>query len=199
MINRRLTVLIVAVFAACSTSEEVASDLVNPMEEVRAGSEELLRKGAVLFYRDAPLNGFVLDYYEDGNLKSKTTYIKGKKHGTSHHRYQNGSIKEIREYAENNKVGYHRGYWPNGNLKFTYHFKDGMHHGVAREWFVHGQMFKQFNFVEGREDGSQKMWTEDGAIRANYVVKDGRRYGLIGLKNCKSVSDETGLYASLAY
>ena len=42
MINKSLTVLIVAVFAACSTSEEVASDLVNPMEEVRAGTQRVI-------------------------------------------------------------------------------------------------------------------------------------------------------------
>jgi hypothetical protein len=28
------------------------------------------------------------------------------------------------------------------------------------------------------------MWWENGLIRANYVVKNGRRYGLIGLKLC---------------
>ena len=36
----------------------------------------------------------------------------------------------------------------------------------------------------GYEEGSQKAWWQNGVIRANYVVKNGRRYGLIGLKLC---------------
>ena len=43
------------------------------------------------------------------------------------------------------------------------------------------------------------MWELDGGIRANYVVKNGHRYGLIGLKNCKSVENEEGSLTGLAY
>ena len=28
------------------------------------------------------------------------------------------------------------------------------------------------------------MWQEDGTARANYVVREGRRYGLMGAKGC---------------
>lgn len=82
------------------------------------------------------------------------------------------------------------GWWSNGNQKFIYHFSDGLQKGVSKEWFESGQLLREMHYANGQEEGSQKMWNEDGSIRANYVVKNGRRFGLIGLKNCKSVNDE---------
>jgi hypothetical protein len=39
--------------------------------------------------------------------------------------------------------------------------------------------------------GQQRMWWPDGTLRANYVVRDGRRYGLLGAKGCVSVDSTT--------
>ena len=45
------------------------------------------------------------------------------------------------------------------------------------------------NYYNGKEQGSQKVWYNNGKIKSNYVVKDGRRYGLLGTKNCTNVKD----------
>jgi antitoxin component YwqK of YwqJK toxin-antitoxin module len=45
------------------------------------------------------------------------------------------------------------------------------------------------HFKDGQEEGSQKLWYDNGKIRANYVIIKGKRYGLLGTKNCKNVSD----------
>ena len=44
-----------------------------------------------------------------------------------------------------------------------------------------------FHYIDGKEVGSQKLWQEDGRIKANYEVKNGERFGLIGLKKCDPV------------
>ena len=87
-------------------------------------------------------------------------------------------------YRQGKKIGIHKGYYENGNPKFEYHFIQGEHHGIAKEWYENGQDYKFFHYNMGYEEGSQKAWWENGVIRANYVVKNGRRYGLIGLKLC---------------
>lgn len=66
---------------------------------------------------------------------------------------------------------------------------DGELQGIANEWYRNGQPYKAFHYKMGYENGSQKMWWENGIIRANYVVKQGRRYGLIGLKLCMTPQD----------
>lgn len=58
-----------------------------------------------------------------------------------------------------------------------------------KEWSFDGKLSHLGNFENGQEEGSQKMWYDTGKIRANYVIKNGKRYGLLGTKNCKNVSD----------
>ena len=45
------------------------------------------------------------------------------------------------------------------------------------------------NYVKGHEEGSQKMYYDNGKIRSNYTIIAGRRYGLLGTKNCVNVAD----------
>jgi len=68
--------------------------------------------------------------------------------------------------------------------------------GESAEWFSNGQIVRQFSYVDGKEEGPQKMWYEDGSIRANYVVKNGKRYGSIGAKGC-TLEDEVAESRSL--
>ena len=85
--------------------------------------------------------------------------------------------------------GLQQAWWSNGKQKFIYHFADGLFAGELKEWNVEGQINKQFNYLAGQEEGSQKMWWDNGTIRANYVIKSGKKYGLIGLKLCNNPYD----------
>ena len=44
--------------------------------------------------------------------------------------------------------------------------------------------YREFTYAAGKEAGPPRMWYPDGSLRASYVVKDGRRYGLMGSKGC---------------
>ena len=94
----------------------------------------------------------------------------------------------VRTYRDGKEEGVHRGWWPNGSLKFEYRYRSGLSEGVQREWFEDGNQFTEFNYVSGHESGRQRLWTSYGKLRANYVVKDGRRYGLIGAMGCRGDS-----------
>lgn len=91
---------------------------------------------------------------------------------------------ETRSYIQEMKTGVHRGFWEDGKPRFEYVFENGEHQGSAKEWYQNGKPYREFHYDKGYEEGSQKMWWENGVIRANYVVKHGRRFGLIGLKLC---------------
>ena len=92
-------------------------------------------------------------------------------------------------YISGKKNGVHRGWWTSGSRKFEYTFVDDLNEGVAKEWFEDGTPLRVFNYVNGKEEGGQEMWYADGSIRANYVVRNGRRYGLIGAKPCSNPLD----------
>ena len=61
--------------------------------------------------------------------------------------------------------------------------------GELKEWMETGQPYRFFHYIKGYEEGSQKMWWSNGSIRANYVIKNGKRYGLLGLKICSNPYD----------
>src|SRR5439155_11394424 len=55
-----------------------------------------------------------------------------------------------------------------------------------------------FHHHEGHELGQQQMWNPDGTIRSNYVIKDGRRYGLVGAMGCSGKRSSLPFYRSAA-
>ena len=139
-----------------------------------------------------PFTG-ICDYTDELNqTECAIPYRNGRKHGLVSSYYSDGTLAEQRLYDNGIKVGMHQGWWPSGQLKFELYFdKKGRYHGGVKEWFPNGQLLKSLNYQRGREEGPQKMWDRNGKIRANYVALKGDRFGLIGLKKCRSVRENS--------
>ena len=116
-------------------------------------------------------------------------YKSGKKNGLQTKTYTNQVLAEKRFYSNGLKTGIHNGFWESGLPKFEYHFNtNGYYHGSFKEWARNGQLTSAFNYLNGKEDGPQQMWTAQGKIRANYFVRNGERFGLVGLKKCFTIN-----------
>ena len=87
------------------------------------------------------------------------------------------------------KKGDHFFYFPSGQLKFHYQLENDVYHGFKKAWSPKGKLISCLNFKYGYEEGSQKVWYDNGKIKNNYIIKNGRRYGLLGTKNCINVKD----------
>ena len=159
-------------------------------------STELELVNGVLYYQNTPFDGLLVSKYRDGSFKMKLQYAGGRKDGYEKQWFRNGQLSQTRWYSEGLKTGNHSGWWEGGTQKFTYQFNEkGEYEGSRKEWYRNGNLILDFNYSNGKEIGSQRMWTDSGKIRANYVVKNGERYGLIGLKKCYSVNiDSNELY-----
>ncbi len=167
------------------SSCEKSTVLVVPKED-----SNLVLKNGKLFYQENTFSGIVLDSNRFSQMKKRTSYINGRKHGKEVKKYFNDSLAELRMYNRGVKVGIHKGWWPNGNKKFEFYFNEkGFYHGSLKEWYVNGKLLKSFNYKDGKEQGSQKIWKQNGKIATNYVADDGERYGLIGLKKCYTVTE----------
>ena len=81
-----------------------------------------------------------------------------------------------------------RGFHDNGQLQFERWYtgdpRAGVLHGRSREWLADGTLYREMNYEHGHEAGLQQLWYDDGSVRAAYIVKNGRRYGLMGAKGC---------------
>jgi len=116
-------------------------------------------------------------------------YVDGQLNGVCKKWYANKQLLEERFYTDGNKNGKQVAYWANGNKRFEFTAIKDAYEGEMKEWTVDGRLFHLAHFVNGQEEGVQKLWYDNGKIRANYVILHGKRYGLLGTKNCKNVSD----------
>ena len=178
---RVLILLICSIFLFLSCEgEEFAVDKNSPEFELVNG---------VLNYKNTHFDGLLIAKYDDASYKLKLQYKSGRKNGYEKQWYPNGQLSQSRSYFKGIKVGNHLGWWEDGSQKFNYHFnKKGEYNGSRKEWYKNGQLVRDFKYSNGKEIGSQRMWSDNGKIRANYEVKNGERFGLIGLKKCYTVN-----------
>ncbi len=127
--------------------------------------------------------------YPNRDTASVTSFAKGLLEGIQKKYYPHHILAEKRNYHFGEKVGRHIGFWENNLPRFDYYFEKNEHQGSFKEWYSNGKPYKYFHYSKGYESGSQKIWWENGIIKANYYVKNGRRFGLIGLKLCMNPKD----------
>jgi antitoxin component YwqK of YwqJK toxin-antitoxin module len=147
-------------------------------------------KEEVIYFKNKAFNGILFEMYPNQkDTFSTVTYEDGLMNGISKKWFPSHRMMEYREYQKGKKNGKQIAFWENGFKRFEYDAKNDVIDGIFREWTANGKLFHFATYVDGREEGVQKMWYDNGKIRANYIVLNGRRYGLLGTKNCKNVSD----------
>lgn len=169
------------VFVACSAREQ---------QYYNAASLHLEMKAGLMMNNDEPFTGIALTLDPlSGDTLEQVAYQDGMEHGEWRKFYPGGELMEQRFFLHGKKQGNYTAWWPNRQMRLLYHFTDGEYQGTCREWNDKGKQVKEMNYQAGHESGSQKVFYDDGKIKANYVLLNGRRYGLLGTKNCKNVSD----------
>jgi len=163
---------------------EVAEEALVPLAAVSASAPGVERRGALLLRDGAPFTGRLVEISAHG--RTETDYVDGRRHGDQRAWYPDGSPREHRIYRQGRREGLHFGWWPNGARRFAARFLDGLAEGATLRWYASGQLAQESTYEAGQEAGRQRMWTPSGDLRANYVVADGRRYGLIGTKPCST-------------
>ncbi len=180
--KRIYLIVVVVILNACDSA-------ISQGTKLAIGDVGLELKNGVLMYNNTPFKGVLTGFDPVNRTYNETNYEDGKKEGQERKLYEDQVVAEIRFYKSGRKVGTHKGWYEDGSLKFEYHYNsNGAYDGSFKEWYRNGQSLKSFNYINGKENGPQKMWSSNGNIRANYVVKDGERYGLIGLKKCYTVT-----------
>ena len=117
------------------------------------------------------------------------SYFNGVEEGAQKKWYANKQLAEERFYINGKKEGIHKGWWPDGKPKFIFDVANDEYSGEFKEWYSSGLLGKQFHYNNGQEEGSERLWWDNGTVRANYVIRNGKKYGLIGLKTCVNPYD----------
>lgn len=166
---------------ACNTQTELPT--------FNADSLQLVNKNGIVYVDEHPFTGHVIERTATNDTVLFYGFYKGKEHGVWKHFYANNQLAEWRYYDKGMKTKTLTRWWPNGQKQFHCSFENGEYEGLLQEWNENGQLTKEMHYHNGYESGSQKMYYNNGKIRSNYVVKNGKRIGLLGTKNCINVSD----------
>lgn len=118
------------------------------------------------------------------------SFAAGKAHGAWKQFYPGRRLQSIRFFNNGYKTGTYTAWWPNGQQQLEYHFEDDEYEGACSEWNEQGMLVKAMHYHRGHEAGTQQLFYDNGKIRANYIITNGRRYGLLGTKNCINVSEK---------
>ncbi|NOT76157.1 MAG: hypothetical protein HOP08_14615 [Cyclobacteriaceae bacterium] len=160
---------------------------------VNKNNPELQQQGKFLMYHDKLFSGLVTEFYETGEIRSQSRYEEGLLHGETLTWYLSGVKESSRLYSQGEKEGIHQGWWPNGNQRFEYQFAEGQYHGTFKEWYENGKPLHLFTYADGKEV-SAIGWRDNGKTYINFMVRNGRKYGLTNARLCYSLINEKGIY-----
>lgn len=189
---------IALIFFQCSSNEDNGVSIFskNPqkfsnekMLLFSADNAQISFENTGVFYQGKPFSGklYSLDPQSQDTLKIES-YLKGNRHGKWIQYFPGHVLKEFRTFDQGKKTGIFVQYFPTGKKQQEYYFQNDEYQGLAREWNESGVLIREMHYVAGHEEGSQKLFYDNGQVRANYVIKNGRRFGLLGTKNCVNVS-----------
>ncbi len=184
-----MTAMLIALLCGC-TNRQTDKHLQKEMRLYNEASIQLQNENGIYTNDHQPFTGtvFSLSPTKKDTL-SIGSFVEGKEDGEWRKYFTNGQLMEKRFYSTGKKVGTYTAWWPNGKQRLLYHFAAGEYEGACQDWAEDGTLISEMSYHEGHEEGPQKQWYENGKIKANYIIKDGRRYGLLGTKNCVNVSD----------
>ncbi len=151
--------------------------------------KDLSKHHDTIFYKDQFFTGFRYTLYPNNDTAALDSYFNGVEEGIQKKWYPNRQFQEERFYINGKKEGAHKGWWPDGKEKFNFTAYGDKYEGEFKEWYSSGLLQKQFHYTNGQEEGSQRLWWDNGSVRANYVIREGKKYGLIGLKTCVNPYD----------
>lgn len=189
---KRLFLIVLGFFLfACSNGkkEKPVNPKPIPSIYINVNSVGLQKIQDVVYFNDKKFNGYVYEMYNSKDTAFVKSYLNGIEEGIHKSWYPNTQLFEKRFYRNGKKEGTHRAWWENGTKQYEYQIANDEYTGEFKEWNREGQLVKFFHYKNGQEEGSQKLFYDNGSIRSNYVIIKGRRFGLLGTKNCKNVKD----------
>ena len=187
LVINSLRFVFIVLMLSCNANEAVKTQSFNI---VNADTANLAMRNGIAYKHNAVFSGTIISFYNRTNDTIEiTNYINGKEDGEWRKYYLGNKLKEKRHFTNGFKTGELTAWWENGNKKLHYSFEGNDYSGTCREWNEDGLLVKQMNYLKGHEEGPQQCWYDNGKVKANYVIKDGRRFGLLGTKNCINVSD----------
>ncbi len=125
-------------------------------------------------YENNRKTGIWIEYYCNGNMKNKLTFVNGRPDGYAIMYHENGKISEEGNWKVNKWVGNYKLYYDNGQVQHEFVFNQaGKRDGPQKYYYDNGQVAIEGNFANGKESGLIKEFYENGDLKAEKTFADG--------------------------
>jgi MORN repeat variant len=186
----KITVLFFCILFTGCNNATVQQDQPAALLLINAADSGISNSNGTVYFNNQLFSGVLYTLYAaTKDTVAKTSYLKGKEHGEWLKFYPDGKLQEQRFFDNGKKTGLFITWWPSGNKQTHCTLLNDEYEGTSREWTDKGVLVKEMNYHNGHEEGWQRWWHDNGKVRSNYIIKEGRRYGLLGTKHCINVSD----------
>jgi antitoxin component YwqK of YwqJK toxin-antitoxin module len=122
-----------------------------------------------------------IQYYTNGNIKTRTNYENGVIDGLQIGYYENGNIKFEASFKNNKLNGITIGYYENGNIKAQDVYIAGILNGEVTAYFENGEMERNEIYNNGKKEGISKVFYDNGQLKSEMFYKNSKVEGIENL------------------
>jgi len=119
------------------------------------------------------LNGFKIDYYEDGMMSDSTSWRKGMLEGKSKEFFENGLLQSIGNYSNDVKEGNWLYFHVNGKLEKDESYINGKLNGIQKQYEDDGHLWRMSHYLNGTLTGETKDYFVNGNIQSKMIFDNG--------------------------
>ena len=121
-------------------------------------------------------NGKGKEYYYDGKLKIKGSYLNEKIwFGKGKEYYNNGILKYEGEYFKGEKNGKGKQFYDNGNIEFDGEYLNGKKNGKGKEYYKNGNLIFEGEYLNGERNGKGKEYHNNGKLKFEGKYLNGKK------------------------
>jgi antitoxin component YwqK of YwqJK toxin-antitoxin module len=144
-----------------------------PLEQV--GRDRLvLREGRWMKTDETnAFTGWMVDFYPDGSLQSRSAVSNGVLSGPSEGWWTNGVKAILEQFQDGRSHGVRTKWDAAGHRISETEIRTGQIHGWHREWHTNGQRALEVSMSEGRPHGLSRKWNPEGVLIGQWSLSNG--------------------------
>ena len=100
--------------------------------------------------KDGVRNGFYLQYFKNGIIEKRLTFVEGRAHGQGIEYFENGSVSIIQNHKDGLKEGLATSFYENGKQHSISHYQNGKREGVYQSYFDDGRLKIELLFKDDK-------------------------------------------------
>jgi antitoxin component YwqK of YwqJK toxin-antitoxin module len=146
-----------------------------PQPSELARTDLVLREGRLCKNASAaPFTGWMVEFYENHGLKSRSAISNGLLHGLSEGWHTNGRMQIREEFKMGVSQGLRTKWYPSGAKLSEVPVADGKLHGTFRRWHENGSLAEQVAMQKGQPEGSSWAYYPSGFLKARARMSQGK-------------------------